>query len=225
MKDIHDQFLLDNSAIKHLPKAGSICYSSPSNIALVKYWGKKPGLQIPANPSISFTLSKSKTNTELKFEKKSHPTKEMSLDFFFEGKLAPEFGKKTEKFLENTKDYFPFLNQYHLEVHTENTFPHSSGIASSASGMSALALTITELERTIRKEWRQEEFLQKASFTARIGSGSACRSVYGLMAHWGQEEVLASSSDLYAVQQNDVHAISKDFQDVILLVELYLIHI
>ena len=48
---------------------GSFQWSSPSNIALVKYWGKKEN-QIPANPSISFTLNNCKTITKLDFSKK-----------------------------------------------------------------------------------------------------------------------------------------------------------
>jgi len=45
---------------------GIVKWNSPSNIALVKYWGKKDN-QIPKNPSISFTLSKSFTTTSVEF--------------------------------------------------------------------------------------------------------------------------------------------------------------
>ena len=54
---------------KDLLDSGTVAYSAPSNIALVKYWGKKAH-QIPANPSISFTLDNCKTSTILKFKKK-----------------------------------------------------------------------------------------------------------------------------------------------------------
>ena len=50
-------------------EGGKFTWESPSNIALIKYWGKKEN-QIPANPSISFTLDACKTITTLKFEKK-----------------------------------------------------------------------------------------------------------------------------------------------------------
>ena len=50
---------------------GNFEWSAPSNIALVKYWGKKDN-QIPANPSVSFTLHNCKTITKLGFEKKKH---------------------------------------------------------------------------------------------------------------------------------------------------------
>jgi diphosphomevalonate decarboxylase len=45
----------------------SVTWRSPSNIALIKYWGKF-GNQLPANPSISFTLSTSATTTRLRWE-------------------------------------------------------------------------------------------------------------------------------------------------------------
>ena len=54
--------------IHPLPESGEISAKSPSNIALVKYWGKKP-IQIPTNPSISFTLTKCFTKTTISFKK------------------------------------------------------------------------------------------------------------------------------------------------------------
>ena len=43
-----------------VPESGTVAWESPSNIALVKYWGKREN-QIPANPSVSFTLNNCKT--------------------------------------------------------------------------------------------------------------------------------------------------------------------
>ena len=54
-------------------ETASFEWSAPSNIALVKYWGKKEN-QIPANPSISFTLNNCKTITKLEVAKKSDAT-------------------------------------------------------------------------------------------------------------------------------------------------------
>ena len=58
-----------------VPRGGEIeislfktTWTAPSNIALVKYWGKKE-LQIPCNPSVSFTLDKCRTTTTVRFEK------------------------------------------------------------------------------------------------------------------------------------------------------------
>ena len=68
---------------------GSFQWSAPSNIALVKYWGKKEH-QIPANPSISFTLNHCKTITKLEFTKKEDRSN-FSFDLLFEGKPKEDF--------------------------------------------------------------------------------------------------------------------------------------
>ena len=65
-------------------ESGRFIWSAPSNIALVKYWGKKDN-QIPANPSVSFTLNNCKTITELAFAKKKNDGN-FSFDLLFEGK-------------------------------------------------------------------------------------------------------------------------------------------
>lgn len=59
----------------------TIAWRSPSNIALVKYWGKK-GVQLPQNPSLSFTLQSSFSEMQMSFE----PQKGFELEFYFEGK-------------------------------------------------------------------------------------------------------------------------------------------
>ena len=154
--------------------AASFEWSAPSNIALVKYWGKKEN-QIPANPSISFTLNNCKTITKLEVVKKSK-TNSFSFDLLFEGKPKEDFKPKIQKFFERIEKYCPFLKEYHFKIDTQNTFPHSSGIASSASGMAALAMNIMSLEKAINPTISEEYFYSKASFLARLGSGSACRS-------------------------------------------------
>jgi diphosphomevalonate decarboxylase len=74
-------------------------------------------------------------------------------------------------------------------INSLNTFPHSTGIASSASGMSALALSLLSvIKETGNFEGNYDDFLKEASFFARLGSGSACRSLYGPYAIWGEAE-------------------------------------
>ncbi len=196
---------------------GIFSWSAPSNIALVKYWGKK-AYQIPENPSISFTLDKSKTTTLLKVVKKSSTTA-LSFELFFEGKPKDSFRPKVQKFLERIDTYCPYLKEYHLEVHTENTFPHSSGIASSASSMAALAATIMSLEKAISTDVTTEYFNRKASFLARLGSGSACRSIQGETVVWGNHVKIAESSNLYGVPFAGLHKKFANCQDTILLVD------
>ena len=190
---------------------GKVAWSSPSNIALVKYWGKR-GKQIPQNPSISFTLSECRSETFVSFEKADN----FSFRFFFEGKENPAFGAKIEKFLLDNQAFFPFINQLNLTVESRNTFPHSSGIASSASSMSAFVMCLMEMEgQFVGKEID----LQKASYFSRLASGSAARSVFPKMALWGATPYYEDSSDEYAVSlENDIHPVFKTYRDAILIV-------
>jgi diphosphomevalonate decarboxylase len=197
---------------------GNFQWSAPSNIALVKYWGKKDN-QIPANPSVSFTLKNCKTITKLAFAKKEKQD-HLSFDLLFEGKPKEDFKPKIQKFLERIEVYLPFLKEYHFTIDTQNTFPHSSGIASSASGMAALAMNLMSLEKELNPEMTEDYFYQKASFLARLGSGSACRSVKGEVVVWGNQENIKGSSDLFGVEfPNTLHENFKNYQDTILLVD------
>ena len=197
---------------------GNFQWSAPSNIALVKYWGKKDR-QIPANPSISFTLNSCKTITKLSFEKK-HEVSNFSFDLLFEGKPKEDFKPKIQKFFERIAVYCPYLNNFHFTIDTQNTFPHSSGIASSASGMAALAMNIMSLERLLNPKMTDDYFHQKASFLARLGSGSACRSVKGNIVVWGNHAEISGSTDLFGVPfSSEVHSNFKNYQDTILLVD------
>ncbi|WP_395045207.1 diphosphomevalonate/mevalonate 3,5-bisphosphate decarboxylase family protein [Flavobacterium sp.] len=201
-----------------LIEKGNFEWSSPSNIALVKYWGKKDNL-IPANPSISFTLNNCKTITKLLFEKKFNST-EFSFDLLFEGKPKEDFKPKISKFLERIEKYCPYIKNYHFTIDTKNTFPHSSGIASSASGMAALAMNIMSLEKLLTPEISDDFFYEKASFLARLGSGSACRSIKGSVVVWGEHEEIKESSDLFGIDfSSNIHSNFNHYQDTILLVD------
>ena len=202
---------------KQLLDRGVAAYSAPSNIALVKYWGKKPH-QIPANPSISFTLDNCKTMTTLKFEKKT--SSGFSFEVFLEGVLEEGFKPKIEQFFDRIETYLPFLSSYHFVIETSNTFPHSSGIASSASGMSALALCLMQVEQQLNPEISTDFFNAKASFLARLGSGSACRSIEGDLIVWGTHANIEGSSDLVGIKYPyEVHQNFKNYRDTILLVD------
>ena len=191
--------------------------TAPSNIALVKYWGKKEN-QIPANPSISFTLNNCKTITKTVFTKKDN-NQEFSFDLLFEGKPKEDFKPKILKFFQRIEAFCPYLKEYHIVIDTQNTFPHSSGIASSASGMAALAMNVMRLEKEINTSLSQDAFYKKASFLARLGSGSACRSIKGQVVVWGKNETHPESSGLFGVAFNEMHDNFKNYQDTILLVD------
>lgn len=196
---------------------GSFEWEAPSNIALVKYWGKKAH-QIPANPSVSFTLSQCKTITKLHF-KKIEKSENFSYQFLFEGQPKPDFHPKIEKFFSRVEKYMPFLKSYHFEIDSLNTFPHSSGIASSASAMAALSLNLMSLERLLNPDMTADYFNKKASFLARLGSGSACRSISGEVVQWGSHPDVEHSSDLFGVAFEGLHPEFHEIQDTILLID------
>jgi len=196
----------------------SFTWSSPSNIALVKYWGKKAD-QIPENPSVSFTLDYCKTTTKLSILRKE-ATDDFSFEVFLDGEQKDDFKPKIETFFKRIEVYLPFLKNYHFKIETSNSFPHSSGIASSASGMSALALCLMSIEKQLSDDISNEFFNQKASFLARLGSGSACRSIEGDLIVWGTHIEIDGSSDLFGIKYPfKVHENFKNYQDSILLVD------
>ena len=197
---------------------GTIHWKTPSNLALIKYWGKY-GRQLPQNPSISLTLQNAYTNTKITYSIKEVQGNTIDLDFYFEGKANQAFRDKLVRFLESITDIFPFLHQVQLKIESYNSFPHSAGIASSASSMGALALCLCSLEQNLFDTLKEESmFLQKASFVARLGSGSACRSLYPVIAIWGENKDVKSASNLYAIPyQDSVHSVFHSFHDDILI--------
>lgn len=194
--------------------SATVEWQSPSNIALVKYWGKM-GMQLPMNPSLSFSLDECATTTSVTFD---HSNK-FGFEFYFKGEPKPDFHPKLENFFDRILRSFPELANYSLRIDSSNSFPHSSGIASSASAMSALALCVAEFEKNLKGNHYDFDFKQRASNWSRLGSGSACRSVFGGFTAWGYAEFIPGSSDKYAVAIEDVNDVFKTFQDTILLVD------
>lgn len=225
-KYIYKKFILKetNFILSHFNLAnaltGSTTWKTPSNIALVKYWGKEEP-QLPKNTSISFTLDACFTLTTLHYTQKQDELEDFSFEVFFEGKEKEDFKPKIRTFFKRIEKYVPFLKNYHFVIKSRNSFPHSSGIASSASGMSALALCIMSLEKALSTTNISETyFKQKASFLARLGSGSACRSIEGKLIVWGKHTDISKSSNLFGVKfPFKVHEKFKNYHDTILLVD------
>jgi diphosphomevalonate decarboxylase len=193
-------------------------WQTPSNIALVKYWGKSDP-QIPKNASISFTLNNCHTITTIDF-KKSSTSKEINFELFFEGEIKETFKPKIAQFFERIQEYCPYVFEYDMVINSENSFPHSSGIASSASGLSAIAMCLLSLEKELDSNLTDAFIKRKASFLARLGSGSASRSIEGPLVVWGEHPAINGSSDLFGVQfPFKVHPIFEKYQDAILLVD------
>jgi diphosphomevalonate decarboxylase len=213
------------NTVQFIPKIRSkkiekACFTwqTPSNIALVKYWGKSEP-QLPKNASISFTLDNCHTITTIEFSK-IETTAEVVFDLFFEGKEKEEFKPKIAAFFKRVQEYCPYVFDYKMIINSENSFPHSSGIASSASGLSAIAMCLMSLEQKLNPNLTQEFIHKKASFLARLGSGSASRSIEGPLVVWGEHPEIAGSSDVYGVQfPYKVHSVFENYQDAILLVD------
>lgn len=199
--------------------AGQLTWQSPSNIALVKYWGKH-GDQLPNNPSLSFTLQQAVSTTTLAYRPKKGTDTGLDLSFTFHGKPQPAFAEKIKQYFHKLRDYFPFIKQFSFDINSENSFPHSAGIASSASGMSALALCLCAMEQELFGNLADEQqFRRKASYIARLGSGSACRSIYPTAAVWGATSEIAGSSNEYAIPfEAELHESFQSVQDTILLI-------
>ncbi len=197
----------------------SASWRSPSNIALIKYWGKH-GVQLPRNPSLSFTLSACHTEMTLEVM----PTSESpGITVLYEGQPRPSFEPKIHKFFELLHDVLPWLSHASVHIDSRNTFPHGAGIASSASAMSAMALCLLDIHDQITSNddntrdpaswWR------KASEIARMGSGSACRSLYPTAAVWGQTGAAQGSSDTFAIPWgHEVAPVFRDYRDTILII-------
>ena len=207
---------MENQFILHTPVSDKeqliASWQAPSNIALVKYWGKH-GVQLPANPSISFTLNGCKTITKVTATKANDHSFEVLLDQV----SKPSFAPKIASYFKRIARYSPWINSYQFTIETSNTFPHSSGIASSASSMAALSSCLMDMEGQLTGK---PVDVHKTSFLARLGSGSACRSIDGKLVVWGEHKDTQGSSDLYGVDVSEkLHPIFQDFQDTILLVD------
>lgn len=157
----------------------------PSNIAFVKYWGKRDSeTQWPANSSVSMTLKHARTITSARTLGASD-----GRDIIFkDGKKLEPGNPQADKaygHLDFLRGRLGFSGW--LEVHTKNTFPSECGIASSASGLGALTLASiaawTGCDDLKDLQLRGHTMPVLAAL-ARIGSGSACRSFFGGYVGW-----------------------------------------
>jgi diphosphomevalonate decarboxylase len=192
-------------------------WRAPSNIALIKYWGKH-GLQLPHNPSISFTLSACHTNMHIRVSP-GHSNPEIQV--LYDGQPQTAFEPKIRSFFTRIDNQFPWLKESLVVIESINTFPHGAGIASSASAMSSIALCLMDIHDQIHGGSQVEPKARWSliSEVARLGSGSACRSLFPEAAIWGQAAHIPGSSDEYAIPWSDqIHPLYKSFQDTILVV-------
>ena len=143
---------------------------APSNIAFVKYWGRKDEvLRLPENGSISMNLSTLLTTTTVEFGdfENDHVS--------FNGKIEDLENNRAIKHIDRIRK----LANLHKKVKiiTENNFPTGTGLSSSASGFAALTLAASSAAglKLSKKD---------LSILARQGSGSACRSIPDGFVEW-----------------------------------------
>ncbi|WP_249871566.1 diphosphomevalonate decarboxylase [Oceanobacillus saliphilus] len=158
-----------------------------TNIALIKYWGKRDdALILPTNSSLSLTLDGFYTTTTVDFQE------DLLQDRFIldNQPVEGEAYRRVTEFLDLIRRIAGKENLY-ADVHSTNDVPTAAGFASSASGFAALAAAGT---KAIGLELSDREL----SRLTRQGSGSACRSIYGGFAEWEMGNN-ADGSDSYAV--------------------------
>ncbi len=143
---------------------------APSNIALCKYWGKRDAaLNLPINSSLSISLGHLGTRTELRVCDEDVVYLNGQLQ-----SLDADFAQRISVFLDLFR---PALGTVHFEVRTENNIPTAAGLASSASGFAALVMALDDLAG-----WGLDK--KELSMLARLGSGSASRSVFDGFVQW-----------------------------------------
>ncbi|WP_373894735.1 diphosphomevalonate decarboxylase [Virgibacillus natechei] len=158
-----------------------------TNIALIKYWGKRnESLILPTNSSLSLTLDGFHTTTTVEFQE------DLATDHFTinDESISGESYNRVRAFLDLIRQMMGKTDLY-ADVHSINKVPTAAGFASSASGFAALAAAAS---RAIGLNLNDQEL----SRLTRQGSGSATRSIYGGFAQWQKGE-LADGSDSYAV--------------------------
>lgn len=152
-----------------------------TNIAIVKYWGKHPKWEeyhVPTKSSLSFTVKDLYTTTEVHVTDGTGRLKGFELDGKPVNPDSKEW-KKVEKYVQKLgKLVSPDFLKYDYTIRTSNNFPTAAGFASSASGFAALAKAIL-LTLSEEHTWMEDILndVKKLSVVARLGSGSACRSV------------------------------------------------
>ena len=151
------------------PKFSAIAHP---NIAFIKYWGNRDdALRLPLNGSISMNLSGLESRTTVQFDEAlEHDTFELNGEFQSSASL-----QRVSQFL----DYVRRLvgSTSYARVSSTNNFPTGAGIASSASAFAALALAAS---KAAGLDLDQKDL----SRLARLGSGSACRSVPDGFVEW-----------------------------------------
>lgn len=155
--------------INNVPQSIATAFA-PTNIALCKYWGKRDTeLNLPKTSSLSITLDGKGTTTTIRVVDSSD-------NIIFNGKPIHSdstFSRRLLAFL----DLFRLKNPVRFHIECDSNIPLSAGLASSASGFASIVLALNQLYG-----WQLS--LEDLSILARLGSGSACRSLWNGFVEW-----------------------------------------
>ncbi|MCD8484380.1 diphosphomevalonate decarboxylase [Candidatus Woesebacteria bacterium] len=167
---------------------------APANIAFIKYWGNADAnLRLPHHNTISMNLSGAKTTTTVEF------VSSLDADEVFLGgsKVDGTGAERVSKVLDHIRKISG--NKQRARVTTHNSFPTAAGIASSASGFAALAVAAASAAGLSLTE-------QELSTVARLGSGSATRSIPDGFVEWhaGSSHETSFAESLYAPEYWDI---------------------
>lgn len=181
---------------------GTAIATVPSNIALLKYWGKADEEhQIPANDSLSMTLKNAVTTTTATIVPNAHADRfELNGE---ERDLQAPVNAKILKHLVNLREHLHGLDTPYLSIVSENHFPTGCGIASSASGFGALTLAAVGAwtgAKDIADLAQYGLSPQRLAHLARLGSGSAGRSFWGGYVHWEKVDDACSLSPMFSAE-------------------------
>jgi diphosphomevalonate decarboxylase len=179
--------------------------TSPANIAFLKYWGKDPsGPQWPTNNSLSMTLKNAVTVTQITKSSSNRSTLKLNGYEVFADSLKYQkvfahvefLAKRLKSLFGSSQELLTRMNQP-LEINSTNHFPTGSGIASSASAFSAL--TVGYVAWCLRAQTWEELELAGISRSvlanlARMGSGSASRSLFDGFVEWSRGQSVQSQS-------------------------------
>jgi diphosphomevalonate decarboxylase len=172
------------------------------NIALIKYWGNRDqALRLPSNPSLSMNMGSLRTTTTVEFD----PSLKEDVLVLSGREISGPGRERVSRFLDHVRRMADIALGARVESH--NNFPSGAGLASSASGFAALAVAASAAAGLRLSE-------AELSRLARLGSGSACRSVPGGFVEWalGTDD---QSSFAYSIAPADYW----DVRDVVALVD------
>ena len=144
----------------------------PSNIAFTKFWGRiDESLRLPENGSVSMTLSNLLTTTTVEFS----PNYKQDQIIINGGGLESGEAERVIKHLDRVRKMAGISLK--AKVVSNNNFPTGTGLSSSASGFAALTLAASAAAGLKLSE-------KELSILARLGSGSACRSIPAGFVEW-----------------------------------------